>query len=124
LQHQTGTVSIGMFAEIYKPHTVSSFKFCSVLPKHPDVRREVLSHIGYRKIDLSYVHPSWDHDGKVVTELDLSFLPSEEALHTLSSSLIVQFLSQYYASSPNKPKEWLDMISFLENQGDIKLLPL
>ncbi|MCD9020983.1 GNAT family N-acetyltransferase [Cohnella silvisoli] len=124
MQQQSGTDSIGMFAEVYRPHAVSSFKFGSVLPMHPVVRREVLSHLGYRKLDITYVHPSWDHEGKAVTELDLGFLPADEDLHQIPGALIVQFLTQYYSALPNKPKEWLEMIAELETRAEINLLPL
>jgi hypothetical protein len=124
LQRESGTESIGMFAEIYRPQAVSSFKFGNVLPMHPAVRREVLSHIGYQKLDLTYVHPSWDHEGKAVTELDLGFLPSDDTVSSLPASLISTFLKQYYAALPNKPKEWLEMIAKLEERSEIDLLPL
>ncbi|WP_239614396.1 GNAT family N-acetyltransferase [Cohnella mopanensis] len=124
LQRESGTTSIGMFAEIYRPHAVSSFKFGNVLPMHPAVRREVLSHIGYEKLNFTYVHPSWDHEGKAVTELDLGFLPADETLRELPASLIAQFLREYYTALPNKPREWLDMIEKLEGHAAIELLPL
>ncbi|MFC4597933.1 GNAT family N-acetyltransferase [Cohnella hongkongensis] len=124
MQRESGTESIGMFAEIYRPHAVSSFKFGNILPMHPAVRREVLSHIGYQKLDLTYVHPSWDHEGKAVTELDLGFFPTDETLESLPAELIVRFLRQYYSALPNKPKEWEEMIRGLEARDDVKLLPL
>ncbi|QMV45220.1 GNAT family N-acetyltransferase [Cohnella cholangitidis] len=124
LQRESGTSSIGMFAEIYRPHAVSSFKFGNVLPMHPAVRREVLSHIGYEKLDFAYVHPSWDHEGKAVTELDLGFLPTDETMRTLPAALIVRFLTTYYTALPNKPQEWLEMIRRLEDRTEIDLLPL
>ncbi|TFE24887.1 GNAT family N-acetyltransferase [Cohnella luojiensis] len=124
LQWESGTESIGMFAEIYRPQSVSSFKFGNVLSMHPAVRREVLSHIGYQKLDLTYVHPSWDHEGKAVTELDLGFLPSDDALSALPAALISTFLKQYYSALPSKPKEWLEMIAKLDEQSEIDLLPL
>jgi len=124
LQKESGTESIGMFAEIYRPHSVSSLKFGNVLPMHPAVRREVLSHIGYRRLDLNYVHPSWDHEGKAVSELDLGFCSAEAAQHSLPSELIVRFLRQYYSALPNKPKEWEEMIRELEGRDEVELLPL
>ena len=124
LQKESGTESLGMFAEIYRPHSVSSLKFGNVLPMHPAVRREVLSHIGYRKLDLAYVHPSWDHEGKAVAELDLGFFPQDEMRRTLPAALIVRFLRQYYSALPNKPAEWEDMIRELETRGEVELLPL
>ncbi|MFC4304736.1 GNAT family N-acetyltransferase [Cohnella boryungensis] len=124
LEKESGTVSRGMFAEIYRPHAVSALKFGNVLPMHPAVRREVLSHIGYQKLDIVYVHPSWDHEGKAVTELDLGFFPADDSSRSLPASLVVQFLKQYYEALPNKPKEWLDMIAQLEEREEIELLPL
>jgi hypothetical protein len=124
LEKESGTVSRGMFAEIYRPHAVSALKFGNVLPMHPAVRREVLSHIGYQKLDIVYVHPSWDHEGKAVTELDLGFFPADDSSRSLPASLVVQFLKQYYEALPNKPKEWLDMIAQLEQREEIELLPL
>lgn len=124
LQSESGTESIGMFAEIYRPHAVTSFKFGNVLPMHPAVRREVLSHLGYQKLDFPYVHPSWDHEGKAVTELDLGFFPADESLRQLPSSLVVKFLKQYYSALPNKPKEWVDMVGELGERDEVALLPL
>lgn len=124
LQRESGTESIGMFAEVYRPHAVSSLKFGNVLPMHPAVRREVLSHLGYKKLDLAYVHPSWDHQGKAVTELDLAFLPADDAAETLPAGLVVRFLKQYYAALPNKPAEWTEMIGKLEAGSEVRLLPL
>jgi len=124
LQKSSGTESLGMFAEIYRPHSVSSQKFGNILPMHPAVRREVLSHIGYQKLDLNYVHPSWDHEGKAVTELDLGFFPADETRRSLPASLVVQFLKQYYSALPNKPKEWEEMIRVLEARAEVGLLPL
>ncbi|TVY02282.1 GNAT family N-acetyltransferase [Cohnella terricola] len=124
MQRESGTESIGMFAEIYRPQAVSSFKFGNALPMHPAVRREVLSHLGYRKLDIAYVHPSWDHEGKAVTELDLGFFPTDEAQNKLPAELVVRFLKQYYSALPNKPKEWLEMIGQLEERSEVELLPL
>ncbi|WP_256757483.1 GNAT family N-acetyltransferase [Cohnella sp. WQ 127256] len=124
LQHVSGTQSLGMFAEIYKPHTVSYLTFGNVLPMHPAVRREVLSHIGYKKLDFSYVHPSWDHEGKAVSELDLGFCPVDEDLLELPANLVTQFLKQYYSALPNKPKEWVEMISQLDTLSEIHLSAL
>jgi len=124
MQHESGTDSIGMFAEIYRPQAVSSFKFGNALPMHPAVRREVLSHLGYQKLDIAYVHPSWDHEGKAVTELDLGFFPTDESQSELPAELVVRFLKRYYSALPNKPKEWLEMIGLLEARTEVMLLPL
>jgi hypothetical protein len=124
LERESNTESLGMFAEIYDPQETAALSFGNVIPMHPVVRREVLSHIGYRKLDLSYVHPSWDHEGKAVRELDLGFLPSDELRVTLPGELVVRFLRQYYSALPNKPQEWLEMIVQLEKREQIDLLPL
>lgn len=124
LQAASGTVALGMFAEIYNPHAASSFSFGDVLAMHPAVRREVLSHLGYRKLDLSYVHPSWDHEGKAVTELDLGFLPADNKMTEVPASLVSAFLRQYYDAIPNKPREWNGMIAGLETRDNVALLPL
>lgn len=124
LQAASETVALGMFAEIYNPHAASSFSFGDVLAMHPAVRREVLSHLGYRKLDLSYVHPSWDHEGKAVTELDLGFWTADETLTQIPASLIAAFLRQYYEALPKKPKAWHDMIAKLDARDQVALLPL
>lgn len=124
LERESGTVSIGMFAEIYNPQQNMLLRFGEVLPMHPAVRREVLSHLGYNKLDFDYVHPSWDHEGKAVTGLDLGFFPANEEQTTLPSELIVTFLRWYYAALPNKPQEWHEMIAELEKRQHINLIPL
>ncbi|KIL34741.1 GNAT family acetyltransferase [Cohnella kolymensis] len=124
LQQQSGSASMGMFAEIYNPQSITGFAFGDVPAMHPVVRREVLSHIGYRKLDLRYVHPSWDHEGKAVTELDLGFRPADEDTESIHAALVVKFLRQYYAALPNKPKEWTEMVSGLESRDRVELLPL
>lgn len=124
LEKESGTESIGMFAEIYRPQAISSYDFGNVLSMHPAVRREVLSHIGYQRLDFTYVHPSWDHEGKAVTDLDLGFLPNQVDVHTVPAALISQFLKDYYTALPNKPKEWLEMIEQLDSKSVIELYPL
>lgn len=124
LQAASETVALGMFAEIYNPHAASSFSFGDVLAMHPAVRREVLSHLGYRKLDLSYVHPSWDHEGKAVTELDLGFWSADETLSQVPASLVAAFLRQYYEALPNKPRAWHEMIAKLDGRDMVDLLPL
>lgn len=121
---ESGQSLFGMFAEIYDPFRVESHEFGGVTPMNPYVRREVLSHIGYRKLDFTYVHPSWDNDGKAVSELDLCFLTMQEGTDTIPSDLIVRFLKQYYAVLPNKPAEWISMIEKLEQRTSVSLLPL
>lgn len=124
LQAESGTEAIGMFAEIYNPQAISTYKFGNVLAMHPAVRREVLSHLGYRKLDIDYVHPSWDHEGKAVTELDLGFRTADDSAERIPAELVVRFLRKYYAALPNKPKAWQEMIAELETRTDIPLLPL
>jgi len=124
LQAESRTTMIGMFAEIYKPQETTELRFGNIPAMHPAVRREVLSHMGYRKLAINYVHPSWDHEGKAVSELDLGFRTTDESLTYISAALVVQFLRQYYAALPNKPQEWHEMIEMLESASEIALLPL
>lgn len=111
----------GMFAEIYDPYRVDHHEFGGVKPMDPYVRREVLAHLGYKRIDMEYVHPSWNNDGEAVTGLDLCFLPMEENKATIQAALVVQFLKRYYTVLPNKPKEWLKMIEELETKDVVNL---
>ncbi|MBJ6363668.1 GNAT family N-acetyltransferase [Paenibacillus sp. GCM10012307] len=120
---ESRTVPIGMFAEIYDPYRIE-YSFGGVTPMNSYVRREVLSHIGYRKLDFSYVHPSWDHQGDAVSGLDLSFLPAEEELGSLPAELVYNFLTEYYSALPNKPQAWNDMMDGLKTKNEIALLPL
>lgn len=53
-----GKELFGMFAEIYNPYLSQDHSFGSIKPMDPYVRREVLSHLGYKRIDFPYVHPS------------------------------------------------------------------
>lgn len=124
LERESGTVMLGTFAEIYDPREIPSLTFGQIAPMHPMVRREVLSHIGFCKLDLAYVHPSWDHEGKAVKGLDLGFRPADEATDSLPAPLVVSFLRWYYSALPNKPQEWLDMVAGLENKEEVRLLPL
>lgn len=59
---------------------------------HPVVRREVLSHMGYRKLDFPYSHPSWQDDGSAVTQLDLCFLPADSGRESLPARLVIRSL--------------------------------
>ncbi|MEK3881318.1 GNAT family N-acetyltransferase [Paenibacillus sp. PL2-23] len=124
LAEESGTEPIGMFAEIYDPYRAASHEFGGVTPMNPFVRREVLSHIGYKRLDLQYVHPSWDHEGAAVTELDLGFLPQDEDMAEIDASLVAQFLTGYYAALPNKPAEWSQMVDKLSRMDKVALLPL
>lgn len=114
----------GMFAEIYDPYKVDHYEFGGVKPMDPYVRREVLSHLGYKRLDFPYVHPSWNNDGEAVAGLDLCFLPTDELLAELETELIVKFLRRYYTVLPNKPQKWNDMINRLEGMKTVNLLPL
>ncbi len=124
LAQANGTELRGGFAEIYNPYLVENFEFGGVKPMDPFVRREVLSHMGYKRLELDYVHPSWNNDGEAVTGLDLCFLPADDALSELESSVVTQFLKRYYSVLSNKPKAWIEMIEKLESADSIKLLPL
>jgi hypothetical protein len=114
----------GMFAEIYDPYKVEQYEFGGVKSMNPYVRREVLSHLGYKRLDFPYVHPSWQNDGEAVLGLDLCFLLVNSSEDVLSTSLIIQFLERYYSVLPNKPKFWQEMIKTLESKNTIELLPI
>ena len=114
----------GMFAEIYDPYKATSHDFGRTKVMDPFVRREVLSHLGYRRLDFKYVHPSWVNDGRAVENLDFCFLPFDEGIIGLEGKFIAQFLKSYYQVLSNKPQEWIDMIKDLEDQELIKLREL
>lgn len=116
----SGTEPIGMFAEIYNPLLVN-YEFGGVTAMNPYVRREVLSHIGYQRLDFPYVHPSWEENGDAVEGLDLCFLPQDEAMTTVPASLVTAFLERYYTALPNKPSAWHEMIALLKNEEAVKL---
>jgi hypothetical protein len=124
LAEANGKQLFGMFAEIYDPYRVEEYEFGGVKPMDPYVRREVLSHLGYKRLDFPYVHPSWNNDGEAVTGLDLCFMPTDSDVNELPAELIVNFLKRYYAVLSNKPKEWLAMIENLEAKETVALLPL
>ncbi|WP_274650682.1 GNAT family N-acetyltransferase [Paenibacillus humicola] len=123
LAEAAGTDRIGMFAEIYNP-AKTEHDFGGVTPMNPYVRREVLSHIGYKRLDFPYLHPSWEENGEGVGGLDLCFLPQDEALDRLPALLVTTFLDRYYSALPDKPKEWHDMMERLRQQDDIALKPI
>ncbi|KKI90519.1 GNAT family acetyltransferase [Bacillus sp. SA1-12] len=114
----------GMFAEIYNPYQVEHYEFGGIKPMDPYVRREVLAHLGYKRIDFKYVHPSWDNDGTAVTGLDLCFLPMEKGTNELPTDLVVKFLTRYYTVLPYKPDSWYSMVQDLEAKSRIALMPL
>nr|WP_221885990.1 GNAT family N-acetyltransferase [Paenibacillus zeisoli] len=124
LSRENGKELFGMFAEIYDPYRVKEHTFGGVKTMDPYVRREVLSHLGYKKLDLAYVHPSWNNDGEAVEGLDLGFMPSDDNLEGIPSSLVVDFLIRYYTVLPNKPQAWVDMINGLKDKDTVSLLPL
>ncbi|MBO2946071.1 GNAT family N-acetyltransferase [Paenibacillus sp. F411] len=123
-QGNGGQELLGMFAEIYDPYRVEDHAFGGVKPMDPFVRREVLSHLGYKRTDLAYVHPSWNNDGEAVSGLDFCFMPTDDALDTLPAELIASFLKRYYAVLPQKPQAWSDMVAELEKRDTVALLPL
>ena len=118
---ETGGQLIGMFAEIYNPYQVEELGFGGVKSMNPYVRREVLSHLGYRRLDFPYVHPSWNNDGEAVSGLDLCFLAYDDNLDSLPAELVVQFLTTYYTALPNKPQAWLDMVENLKSRDRVEL---
>lgn len=124
LAEANGKMLRGMFAEIYDPYRVEHHEFGGVKPMDPYVRREVLSHLGYMRLDFPYVHPSWNNDGEAVSGLDLCFLPMEGSDDGLETELIVQFLQRYYTVLPNKPQAWYDMVERLKTQDRVQLLPI
>lgn len=124
LAEDNGKVLFGGFAEIYDPYEREDFDFGGVKPMNPFVRREVLSHLGYQKLDFPYVHPSWKNDGEAVKGLDFCFMPTDDNVTEIPSNLIVDFLKNYYSVLPNKPQEWLQMIEALQAKETVKLLPL
>lgn len=119
-----GKELFGMFAEIYDPYRAERHEFGGVKPMDPFVRREVLEHLGYRKLDFTYVHPSWNNDGEAVSELDLCFLAYEANTHSLPGALIEKFLRRYYAVLEQKPAAWEDMVSEVGKRQQVELLPL
>ncbi|MFD2331972.1 GNAT family N-acetyltransferase [Cohnella sp. GCM10020058] len=125
LETESGVPMLGMFAEIYDPAQLGEGEVAGpVGPMHPAVRREVLSHLGFKRLNIEYVHPSWDHEGKAVEGLDFCFRPVDDALNTLSASLAAGFLRWYYAALPHKPEAWETMVSRLETLDNVELLPI
>jgi len=123
LAERSGTPSLGMFAEIYDPYR-TDYPFGGVSPMNPYVRREVLSHMGYKRLDIDYVHPSWDHEGTAVEGLDLCFLPADESMTALPAALIDAYLTRYYAALPNKPAAWHAMMDGIRQRQEIPLYPI
>jgi hypothetical protein len=124
LVKETGAELLGMFAEIYNPYEVEEHDFGGLKVMNPFVRREVLAHLGYRKLDLDYVHPSWQLDGEAVHGLDLCFLTYREGMDEVPAPLAATFLKTYYAVQPEKPQEWYAMVEQLEARETVALLPI
>lgn len=124
LAAESGQQIFGMFAEIYNPYLVENHAFGGIKPMDPFVRREVLSHLGYKRLDFPYVHPSWQNDGEAVGELDLCFMPFDDAVEAVPAELVATFLKRYYAVLANKPQAWHDMVARLEQMERVQLLPL
>ncbi|ANE47824.1 GNAT family acetyltransferase [Paenibacillus swuensis] len=120
----SGQELLGMFAEIYDPYRKKDHEFGGVKPMDPYVRREVLSHLGYQRLDFSYVHPSWENNGEAVTGLDLGFMPMREGMTSLPASLVADFVDNYYAVLSAKPEAWLQMMEGLREKDEVALLPL
>jgi hypothetical protein len=119
-----GNQLFGMFVEIYNPYRVDHLSFGSIIQMDPFVRREVLSYLGYRRLNFSYVHPSWKNDGETVTGLDLCFLTMDDEVDSIPSALIVDFLVRYYAVLSNRPDTWYRMVEDLKSIEGIQLLPI
>lgn len=119
----SGKKPVGMFAEIYNPYSRLELDFGDIPAMNPFVRREVLAHVGYKRLDMNYVHPSWLNDGSAVIGLDLCFLPYHDQ-EELTGRLVAEFLTNYYQVLSNKPDEWTAMIRQCEETPYICLLPL
>lgn len=124
LAEENGKVLYGMFAEIYDPYEREDFAFGGVMAMNPFVRREVLSHLGYKRLDFPYVHPSWKNDGEAVEGLDFCFMPTDDSVTEVEASLVVDFITDYYSVLSNKPKRWIEMIEDLKKREAISLRPL
>lgn len=124
LAKENGKVLYGMFAEIYDPYEREDFAFGGVMAMNPYVRREVLSHLGYQRLDFPYVHPSWKNDGEAVEGLDFCFMPTDDTVTEIDASIVVDFLTDYYSVLSNKPARWIAMIDDLKTKDKIQLRPL
>lgn len=124
LANEHGNEIFGMFAEIYNPYEVEEVTFGGVTAMSPFVRREVLSHLGYKKLDFDYCHPSWENDGKAVKGLDFCFMPFKNDVTSLPGEFVAEFLKTYYEILSNKPAEWVEMVSKLEKQEQVELKPI
>ena len=84
----------------------------------------MLSHLGYKRLNFPYVHPSWQLDGTAVSGLDLCFMPADYEQTELSAALIATFLETYYAVLPEKPDAWVEMIEGLKARDRVALLAI
>lgn len=119
-----GRELLGMFAEIYDPYQSQEHSFGGVKPMDPFVRREVLSHLGYKRLGFPYVHPSWQGDGEAVGGLDLCFMPGDDEMESVSAALVADFLTRYYSVLESKPEAWEEMVAGLRQRASVALLPL
>lgn len=124
MANEAGRPILGTFAEIYNPERVENLSFGGVPAMHPVVRREVLSHMGFQRLDFPYVHPSWQDDGTPVTNLDFCFLPDGLTMAEVPAALVADFLTGYYEVLPNKPAAWHEMIDALRCRETVSLRPL
>lgn len=123
LSKEHGIQLQGVFAEIYDPYRAARHDFGGLQAMNPFVRREVLAHLGFKRLDFSYVHPSWTNEGDAVTELDFCFLPLAKT-DALSGEAIADFLTMYYGILSEKPQAWHEMIAELQTTDKVKLLAL
>lgn len=122
---ECGGTLLGMFAEIYNPYLSEQLEFGGVKAMNPFVRREVLAHLGYRKLDFDYIHPSWHNDGEAVHGLDLCFMTiADPAAESVPALLVSSFLEKYYAVLPQKPDTWYQMVQGLKQRDSVRLLPI
>lgn len=119
----SGKKPVGMFAEIYNPNGRIELTFGDIPSMNPFVRREVLAHIGYKRLNFEYIHPSWLNDGQAVSGLDLCFLPYGDQ-EEIAGTLVADFLKSYYQVLSNKPAEWTSMVEKCAETPYIRLLPL
>ncbi|SDD78042.1 hypothetical protein SAMN02799630_04021 [Paenibacillus sp. UNCCL117] len=115
----------GMFAEIYNPELSEGLAFGGVKAMNAVVRREVLAHLGYLKLDLEYVHPSWQIDGEAVHGLEFCYMPIDDAgVQAVDAQLVATFLETYYSALSEKPDSWYRMVQELRQRDQVALLPI
>ncbi len=121
---QYKNVPLGMFTEVFDPYHGAKHASGGIPVMDPVVRREVLSHLGFKRCNFPYVHPSWKGNGEPISGLDLCFLPTDDAMEVLPSDLVANFLTRYYAVLSNKPAEWRTMVVQLRTRVSVPLVPL